>query len=107
MNNYPSCGEDQPRKHEKVPCAGDPGQEQDAGEDEDDVESKQGGEEHLAEELHFRNLVIVDVVAPDPLAGDKLRDVVAVVVEEDGHRGEQGGADDDPHRAEDEGARPR
>lgn len=53
------------------------------------------------------HLVIVDIVSPDPLAGDKLGDVVAVVVEEDGHGGEEGRPEDDSHRAQHEGARPR
>ena len=43
------------------------------------------------------HLVVINVVSPDPLTGDKLSDVVAVVVEEDGHGGEEGGSEDDPH----------
>ena len=46
-----------------------------------------------------QHLVVVDVVAADPLAGDELGDVVAVVVEEDRHGGEQGGADNNPNLA--------
>ena len=45
------------------------------------------------------HLVVINVVSPDPLTGDKLSDVVAVVVEEDGHGGEEGGSEDDPHLA--------
>ena len=43
------------------------------------------------------HLVIVDIVSPDPLTSDELSDVVAVVVQEDGHGGEEGRPDDDPH----------
>ena len=46
-----------------------------------------------------QHLVVVDVVAADSLAGDELGDVVAVVVEEDRHGGEQGGADNNPNLA--------
>jgi len=106
LNNYsPSC-ENQPRKHEKVPCASNASKEKDTREDKDDIKDKEGGEEHFAEELHLWNLVVINVVSPNPLTGDKLSDVVAVVVEEDGHGGEEGGSEDDPHRAEHEGARP-
>ena len=98
------------------PCAGDARKEKNTREDEDDVKSEEGGEEHLAEQFHLRHLtsivccsvknyspdqhlVVVDVVAADSLAGDELGDVVAVVVEEDRHGGEQGGADNNPNLA--------
>ena len=44
-------------------------------------------------------LVVVDVVAADSLAGNELGDVVAVVVEEYRHGGEQGRADNNPNLA--------
>ena len=138
MNNDPSSSEHQPGQHEEMserltlfqslqiileqvesserPCAGDARKEKNTREDEDDVKSKEGGEEHLAEQFHLRHLksivgcsvknylpdqhlVVVDVVAADSLAGDELGDVVAVVVEENRHGGEQGGADDNPNLA--------
>jgi len=107
LNNYSPSSEDQPRKHEKVPCASNPCQEKNAREDKYDIKGKEGGEEHFAKELHLWNLVVINVVSPDSLAGNELGDVIAVVVEEDGHGGKEGGPDDDAHRAEDEGARPR
>ena len=138
MNNDPPSSEHQPGQHEEMserftlfrslqiileqfesseqPCAGNARKEKNTREDEDDVKSEEGGEEHLAEQFHLRHLtsrvgcsvknyspdqhlVVVDVVAADSLAGDKLGDVVAVVVEEDRHGGEQGGADNNPNLA--------
>ena len=138
MNNDPPSSEHQPGQHEEMPerftlfqslqiilkqvesseqpCAGDARKEKNTREDEDDVKSEEGGEEHLAEQFHLRHLtsivccsvknyspdqhlVVVDVVAADSLAGDELGDVVAVVVEEDRHGGEQGGADNNPNLA--------
>ena len=138
MNNDPPSSEHQPGQHEEMserltlfqslqiileqvesserPCAGDARKEKNTREDEDDVKSEEGGEEHLAEQFHLRDLtsivgcsvkkylpdqhlVVVDVVAADSLAGDELGDVVAVVVEENRHGGEQGGADNNPNLA--------
>ena len=81
MNNYSPSSEDQPRKHKKVPgeeqktskmfpksifanvlkkppCASDPCKEKNTREDKDDIEGKEGGEEHLAEELHLWDLIL-------------------------------------------------
>jgi len=107
LNNYSPGSEDQPRKHEEMPCASNACKEKNAREDKNDVENKESGEKHFAEELHLWNLVIVDIVSPDPLTSDELSDVVAVVVQEDGHGGEEGRPDDDPHRAQDERSCPR
>jgi len=104
LNNDPPSSEHQPGQHEEMSCAGDARKEKNTREDEDDVKSEEGGEEHLAEQFHLRHLVVVDVVAADSLAGDELGDVVAVVVEEDRHGGEQGGADNNPNGAENEGS---
>ena len=46
-----------------IPCGGDTGQHQDTGEDEDDIESQNGGEQHFAEGDDAGDLVIVDIVA--------------------------------------------
>ena len=81
MNNDPPSSEHQPGQHEEMPerftlfqslqiilqqvesseqpCAGYACKEKNTREDEDDVKSEEGGEEHLAEQFHLRHLTSI------------------------------------------------
>jgi len=80
----------------------DASQEEDAGEDINNIKRQKSRKKHFAKKGHFWDLIIVDIIPPYSLTCNKLSDIVAVEVQEDGHGSKKGGTKDDSNGAKDE-----